>query len=362
MRKRAQYVDENDPENHPNNAESKKKDVPIGTLHGGKVHPLLCQNLLDALNVINSVCWESDTSSSEENQPSNSMIENGDYTPHMSDESDGEMVNDNVVSEVEATNARDVTEIERGFEAEDAIQIEAGDTPESNVGAPSQCPPQAEDENGSSSPASETAVDNANNEAIIEPGRNETSNVYGSDQKPKTNSYIMFKEFDEDWLHARVLSTQPKRKGVHRDWVNMQIEGREEPCSQNWAKVEEWKVIEATEHPIFFTVSQELSPEVAKDKELSNLKRNAVYEIVDDNGQETISSRWVFTEKDTNGERTVKARMVDRGFEEDSELLGIRTDSPTCNKHSLRLVMVSTVICPSGTSIQSILQQLGYEK
>ena len=96
--------------------------------------------------------------------------------------------------------------------------------------------------------------------------------------------------------------------------------------------------------------------------ELSNLKRNAVYEIVDDNGQETISSRWVFTEKDTNGERTVKARMVDRGFEEDSKLLGIRTDSPTCNKHSLRLVMVSTVICPSGTSIQSILQQLGYEK
>jgi hypothetical protein len=55
MRKRAQYVDENNPENHPNNAESKKKDEPIGTLHGGKVHPLLCQNLLDALNVINRV-------------------------------------------------------------------------------------------------------------------------------------------------------------------------------------------------------------------------------------------------------------------------------------------------------------------
>jgi hypothetical protein len=48
--------------------------------------------------------------------------------------------------------------------------------------------------------------------------------------------------------------------------------------------------------------------------ELSNLKRNDVYEIVDDNSQETISSRWVFTEKDTNGERTVKARMVARGL------------------------------------------------
>ena len=63
-----------------------------------------------------------------------------------------------------------------------------------------------------------------------------------------------------------------------------------------------------------------------------------------DEGQDTISSRWVFTEKDTDGKKIVKARMVARGFEEDVELLGIRTDSPTCSKHSLRLVMVSAAM------------------
>ena len=52
----------------------------------------------------------------------------------------------------------------------------------------------------------------------------------------------------------------------------------------------------------------------------------------------TVSSRWIITEKFKNGVRKIKARLVARGFEEDSS--DMRTDSPTCNRESLRLVFV----------------------
>ena len=74
---------------------------------------------------------------------------------------------------------------------------------------------------------------------------------------------------------------------------------------------------------------------------MTSLRENDVYEVVDYNGQDTISSRWIFTEKTGGDSRIVKARLVARGFEEDSNLLELRTDSPTCSKHALRSVMVS---------------------
>ena len=58
------------------------------------------------------------------------------------------------------------------------------------------------------------------------------------------------------------------------------------------------------------------------------------------NGQDTVSSRWVFTDKIEGGVTKRKARMVACGFEEiTEETLG--TDSPTCAKHSLRTVFLS---------------------
>ena len=58
--------------------------------------------------------------------------------------------------------------------------------------------------------------------------------------------------------------------------------------------------------------------------------------------QPTISCRWVFTEKrKEDGTKLVKARLVARGFEENSEELNIRTDFPTCSRHSLKLVVLT---------------------
>ena len=60
------------------------------------------------------------------------------------------------------------------------------------------------------------------------------------------------------------------------------------------------------------------------------------FEEVDDNGLAALYVRWVITEKTKNGNSVVKARLVARGFEEE---LMERTDSPTCSKESLRLVL-----------------------
>ena len=49
------------------------------------------------------------------------------------------------------------------------------------------------------------------------------------------------------------------------------------------------------------------------------------------------STRWVCTRKIKGGKVVHKARLVARGFEENSKLL--QTDSPTCSKESLRLLL-----------------------
>ena len=57
---------------------------------------------------------------------------------------------------------------------------------------------------------------------------------------------------------------------------------------------------------------------------------------VEDEGQKTISLRWIVTEKIKEGAPVTKARLVARGFEENYD---DRTDSPTCSKDSLRLCL-----------------------
>ena len=112
-----------------------------------------------------------------------------------------------------------------------------------------------------------------------------------------------------------------------------------------WNDVESWISLNGYEALVLFSSEQEMSQEVidVKFKELDNLKDKNVFEEVEFKGQQTVvSSRWIVTEKDDEGKRKVKARLVARGFEEDCESLGIRTDSPTCNKYSLRLVMNTT--------------------
>ena len=76
----------------------------------------------------------------------------------------------------------------------------------------------------------------------------------------------------------------------------------------------------------------------AKLNELDKRKKYEVYEEVPDNGQTTISVRWVCTEKDTEKGKVTKARLVARGYEEEDNMF--RKDSQTSSKESLRMTLI----------------------
>lgn len=71
---------------------------------------------------------------------------------------------------------------------------------------------------------------------------------------------------------------------------------------------------------------------VAKQDELEKLKKFDTYEMVDDQGQPSISTRWVMSMK----EGKPRARLVARGFEDKTD---VQRDSPTVGKTSIRLFL-----------------------
>ena len=74
-----------------------------------------------------------------------------------------------------------------------------------------------------------------------------------------------------------------------------------------------------------------------------------MYEVVDFQNQKLISLRWVHTSKTQNGIKKVKSRLVAKGFQEENK---IKSDSPTCTKESLRLIL--NIIPSMNWMIQSI--------
>ena len=156
-------------------------------------------------------------------------------------------------------------------------------------------------------------------------------------------SHVSFLERGCDWVEAAVLAQQPKRSGMQKDWVNMDIVGDTQPCSMNWCNIEQWRYIPPPENVILLTQKDEMKQDVieAKYKEVEKLERYGTFEVLPFQGQETISSRWVITQKEVDGKKLIKARLVARGFEEDARSAEIRTDSPTCKRFSLRLVLIT---------------------
>ena len=82
----------------------------------------------------------------------------------------------------------------------------------------------------------------------------------------------------------------------------------------------------------------------AKLVELDKLKAFDTYDIVEDNGQDRITTTWVLTEKGDE----VRARLTARGFQEEGDF---PTDSPTVQKHSVRLLLA--LACKYGWDIST---------
>ena len=77
----------------------------------------------------------------------------------------------------------------------------------------------------------------------------------------------------------------------------------------------------------------------AKLDELNKWKTHEVYNAVDNCNEKFLDLRWVFSERYVNGELNVKTRLVAKGFQEDNS--NILSDSPTCSKESMNLVLIS---------------------
>ena len=159
---------------------------------------------------------------------------------------------------------------------------------------------------------------------------------------PKPNDYVKCTLASGENMSMKVLSQQPKRTGTNKHYVNVQVDGAEEPSSVKWTDVMAWETVEEPEHVVLFSATEEMRQAVidAQEREMNNLRENDVFEWVEDCGQKTISSKFVYTEKETpTGEKKIKARCVARGFEEDSDD-SLKTDSPTCSRQALRLVLI----------------------
>ena len=95
--------------------------------------------------------------------------------------------------------------------------------------------------------------------------------------------------------------------------------------------------VKEAEDILFGTQTESARFDSAKTEEIQKWKDLNTFKEVDDEGQPTISCRWVCTEKLKGDTLTLKARLVVRGFEEDTSQL--QTDSPTCSKESIRLLL-----------------------
>ena len=86
--------------------------------------------------------------------------------------------------------------------------------------------------------------------------------------------------------------------------------------------------------------SKEEKVKEAKELELKKWIEEEVYDVVEDSGQECLSTTWVITEKIVDGDQIIKARLVIRGYEENEKA---RSDSPTCGKDNIRLLLALAV-------------------
>ena len=126
--------------------------------------------------------------------------------------------------------------------------------------------------------------------------------------------------------------TEVEKRELERDQISMfwlRVENKE--CYDNIA-------VYAVEVPVAEHKKAEVME--AKEKELDNLMKYGVYEEVENEGQERITSRWVITKKEkADGQKTeYKGRLVARGFQEQ---LAPQSDSPTMLKESMKLFFCS---------------------
>ena len=168
-------------------------------------------------------------------------------------------------------------------------------------------------------------------------------------------SEIAFKLKGGDWEEGVVMKRSGKATGKYKDYwyINCGKTGeiKEFNVADDW---ETWKFKNESdafytlvdEHEIFCVeqcLKTEMSDEVeeAKQKEMDSWQEQEVFEEVTEANQVRLSTTWVITTKMRDDNIQTKARLVVRGYEEDDK--DIRSDSPTCLKENIRLLLTLAV-------------------
>ena len=214
------------------------------------------------------------------------------------------------------------------------------------------------DQNETSRNVNEDSVEEASFE---DTDQNETSGnvrLYSSVINPALKSTVKYKLKDSDsWKIGEVHSRGGKVSGKYCNWFNVKNVHSGDIEAIDWKeKIEAWHPIDIEPVWITGTKLDDLAVDEAKAKELLSWQEHNVYTEVANEGQTTISTRWVCTTKDTENGKTYKARLVVRGFEEDTS--EIRKDSPTCNKESFRLILA--VVASNKWTVNSLDVQAAF--
>ena len=180
----------------------------------------------------------------------------------------------------------------------------------------------------------ERGLENLNQDEIIVPNSQhvENNNIDIGNLKSGQRFQGIEKSTGQQ-ISGKILNRAGKKKGINKNCYNV-----EKSCgSRGWVKMEgiqDLKLISDESQMLIFFNSTEVME--AKEKEIENWIDNDVFEEMEDNGQQTISVRWVITEKAENDKPETKARLVARGFEEETTQL--KKDSPTCSRETVSLV------------------------
>lgn len=152
-----------------------------------------------------------------------------------------------------------------------------------------------------------------------------------------------------EYFTGRIISRAGKATGKFKNRYNVKCDADGSIGSIDFeSDFQEWKSLPDNEEVLVCTNTEAISE--AKEKEFHAWMKNDVFAEVEDEGQRSLSVRWIITEKERDGAQIVKARLVVRGFEEDA--INIQKDSPTCTKESIRIAL--SVMSCFGWSCHSI--------
>ena len=156
---------------------------------------------------------------------------------------------------------------------------------------------------------------------------------------PKAGDYIKYKlSENEDWIEAKILSRDGESTVRNKYYFNI-MNNEDQFKLGIILELVDFEIIEKDNseevEAVFVSKERHSDTDIieTKNKDLQNWKDFGIFKEVPNQGQTSLSIRWVVTEKPLSaGQKGVKAHLVVRGFEEDDK---VQADSPTASKSVL---------------------------